>query len=264
MFIIVRFAIQVLILSLLAGCSQSVAPYGSADQHSSSSKGSEAASARSYEPSLGTAWGERIESQLNYVSFERENRGTPDALATIYYDDKEGVRELSGLTRDRSRPFQIQNGEIEFGLTDEESGVFTSPFLPGLERGGKLFVRGKKGDRYAIYLKNRSEDRIEVVLSVDGIDVMNGRDASFEHRGYIVNPGAKLVVEGFRDSRDSVAAFRFSDPKQSYSAETRAETTNVGVIGLALFNERGTGHYARQAPGRRRANPFPGEFAPAP
>jgi hypothetical protein len=73
--------------------------------------------------------------------------------------------------------------------------------LPGLIVGDRWFVVGEEGRRYSIVVRNRSDFRLEIVLSVDGLDVIDGRPASFRKRGYIVNPHRKLVVEGFRQSR---------------------------------------------------------------
>lgn len=271
-----RLVLLILVLLFLYGCSRAAAPRGGDSSRGSSSfdssaSGSSAAgepaareesSASSYAPSLGTEWGERIDSRIRYVSFEREDERSPDDVATIHYDDRVGIHELAGVRRERSQAFITRNGNVEFGLTDKES--FWSRFLPGLERSGKYYVRGNRGDRYAIYVRNRSDERIEIVLSVDGLDVMNGRPASFSQRGYILEPGEKLEVEGFRDSRESVAAFRFADVERSYVAEKGGDVGNVGVVGLAVFVERGASHYASHRRGRHRGNPFPGEFATAP
>ncbi len=96
------------------------------------------------------------------------------------------------------------------------------------------------------------------MLSVDGLDVIDGRPASFRKRGYIVNPHRKLVVERFRQTTDAVAAFRFGPVRESYAAEKYHNTRNVDVIGIgiALFNE-----VVRR---RSKANPFPGRFATPP
>src|SRR6185503_4732286 len=56
-------------------------------------------------------------------------------------------------------------------------------------------------------------------------------------RGYLIEPWGSLLVEGFRRSLDEVAAFRFSDKGQSYSAR-RGTPEHVGVIGVAVFSER--------------------------
>lgn len=89
-------------------------------------------------------------------------------------------------------------------------------------------------------VRNRTDLRLEIVLSVDGLDVIDGRTASFRKRGYIVNPHRKLVVEGFRQSTEAVAPFRFGPVREFYAAEKYHNTHSVGVIGIALFNEAGS------------------------
>jgi hypothetical protein len=53
----------------------------------------------------------------------------------------------------------------------------------------------------------------------------------------------------------------------SYAGQKYGDTRNVGVIGLAIFNERGTHPEvwtAREIDQRNTANPFPGRFATPP
>ncbi len=149
---------------------------------------------------------------------------------------------------------------VSVGLRDQ-----TGRFLPGLIVGDRWFVVGEEGRRYSIVVRNRSELRLEVVLSVDGLDVLDGRPASVRKRGYVIPPGRTLVVEGFRQSADSVAAFRFSPVRESYAQEKYRRTRNVGVIGVAVFHERGTYPWSdREVKTRLQANPFPRRFATPP
>jgi hypothetical protein len=46
--------------------------------------------------------------------------------------------------------------------------------LPGLIVGDRWFVVGEEGRRYSIVVGNQSDLRLEVVLSVDGLDVIDG------------------------------------------------------------------------------------------
>ena len=124
---------------------------------------------------------------------------------------------------------------------------------------------GEEGRRYSIVLKNRSNLRLEAVLSVDGLDVLDGRKASVTKPGYILAPKGQLVVDGFRQNTEAVAAFRFGPVRESYANEKYHETRNVGVIGAAIFNERGTNPWSGSEVQRRlNANPFPGGFAAPP
>ena len=73
-------------------------------------------------------------------------------------------------------------------------------------------------------------------------------------------PFATLEIDGFRQSHEAVAAFRFAKVSDSYAAQTSGDR-NVGVIGVAFFGERGdsfepwTGEELER---RDTASPFPG------
>ena len=149
---------------------------------------------------------------------------------------------------------------ISIGLKDQ-----SGRFLAGLIVGDRWFVVGEEGRRYSIVVRSKADLRLEVVLPVDGLDVLDGRRASLRKRGYIMTPRSQLVVEGFRQSTKAVAAFRFSPVRESYANEKYHDTRNVGVIGIAIFNERGTNPWSDVEVQRRlKANPFPGRFATPP
>jgi hypothetical protein len=102
---------------------------------------------------------------------------------------------------------------------------------------GRNYLLGRMGDEYQIWVANRTDARIEVVISVDGRDVISGKNANYlDDRGYVLSPGEEISVEGFRKSLREVAAFEFSSVRESYGARM-GDDSNVGVIGLAVFDE---------------------------
>lgn len=110
--------------------------------------------------------------------------------------------------------------------------------LPSIRHRGKNFVAGEHGDRYEIRVTNRSGSRLEVVVSVDGLDAVSGRPGDFtSQRGYVLEPFGTVVIDGFRTSLDRVAAFRFSSVGDSFAAQVGAPH-NAGVVGVAVFKER--------------------------
>jgi hypothetical protein len=125
----------------------------------------------------------------------------------------------------RSGPWSVQ-------LVDEAGRS-----LPTFAHRGRTYVLGDLGRRYLLRVRNDSPGRIEVVASVDGRDVVDGGTASLEKRGYLVEPGGELSIDGFRLSEASVAAFRFSTVARSYAARM-GDARDVGVIGVAVFPER--------------------------
>ncbi len=220
-------------------------------------------------PGLATTFGERRHSQVTTAPFVRADRMSPFATAQVYYNDPQGIAAMSdtlGGVRHHNRRFAVGGGHVEIGLRDG-----SGRFLTGFSAGGHDYVTGLGGDRYTIYLKNHSPGRIEVVVSVDGLDVIDGKSASFSKRGYLLDPYGDLTIDGFRTSNSEVAAFRFGSVRDSYAARKHGDTRNVGVIGVALFNERGDSPRFWGTPRshgdvvrRHDANPFPSQYATPP
>jgi hypothetical protein len=127
--------------------------------------------------------------------------------------------------------------------------------LPTFEQRGRTYVLGTLGQRYLLRFRNGSGRRVEVVASVDGRDVLDGRPASLSRRGYVVEPWGEITIDGFRVSQEAVAAFRFSTVPRSYAAR-KGDARDVGVVGVAVFPER----RPRQVPPRPPyAPPYPSE-----
>jgi hypothetical protein len=112
-----------------------------------------------------------------------------------------------------------------------------SQSLPTYEQGGRRYVLGQMGQRYQVRIVNPTGSRVEAVVSVDGLDAIDGRPGSLAKRGYLVPAYGEVTIDGFRTSLESVAAFRFSSVRDSYAARTR-HARNVGVVGVAFFRER--------------------------
>jgi hypothetical protein len=130
--------------------------------------------------------------------------------------------------------------------------------LPAFWQGGRRFVLGQAGARYQIRIVNPTSSRIEAVVSVDGLDAVDGHPANLEKRGYVVPAYGELTVDGFRTSLDAVAAFRFSSVRDSYAARV-GRSRNVGVVGVAFFGERPAPvwRYEPAPPAEGRATPAP-------
>ena len=252
---------SIAVTSFLISCA-GPGPATSPSRSSAAPETTEYAAAPRDRPGLGTKWGETRISRVAAAAFERAGR-QPLAVAAIYYNDAAGIRAMAGAVEWRRQwpVLRAPTGNlISVGLRDQSGN-----FLPGLIIGDRWFVVGEEGRRYSIVVRNRSDFRLETVLSVDGLDVIDGRAASFRKRGYIIEAHRQLVVDGFRQSTEAVAAFRFGPVRESYAQQKYGDTRNVGVIGVAVFNERGTNPWIdRDAKKRLKAEPFPERFATPP
>lgn len=139
----------------------------------------------------------------------------------------------------------IRVGPIDVELIDSSQYQ-----LPTYQYQGEEYVLGRDHQRYQIRVRNHSDERYEVVITVDGRDVVNGQPGAFRHRGYVVDPYQSFEIEGFRSSSSEVATFRFTSPGDSYAGRM-GTGQNVGIIGIAVFNER---ERHRDAP---RPRPYP-------
>ncbi len=125
-----------------------------------------------------------------------------------------------------------RSGGWSFDLVDDAGRP-----LPAFLHLGRTYVLGAAGQRYRVRVRNESGRRAEVVVSVDGRDVVDGGPSSLEKHGYVVDAHGETVIDGFRLSESSVAAFRFGTVARSYAA-LEGDARDVGVIGVAVFPER--------------------------
>lgn len=93
---------------------------------------------------------------------------------------------------------------------------------------------------YIVRLTNGMPVSRLAVLSVDGINAVDGKDASYDGDGWVVRAGQSIDVKGWFRSTFEVAAFTFSaaGKNESYAEKTGRGRDNVGVIGVAVFDER--------------------------
>lgn len=110
--------------------------------------------------------------------------------------------------------------------------------LPTIVHEGTVYAKAPKKGRYTIRLTNDSCCRRMAVVSVDGINVIDGKDAGHAGSGYVMAPREVLEIPGWRRSGKKVASFAFKEQEESYANQTGRGTTNVGVIGVAVFDEK--------------------------
>ena len=125
---------------------------------------------------------------------------------------------------------------------------------------GRTFVEAKEGSEYVVEIKNNSWEKILAVLSVDGLNVIDGLPAESTGSGYIIDKYCAQKFYGFQYSDEKVATFKFGafgavkmDPvtgKPEIDPDTGKEIPlgyaaskqdgsekNAGVIGVRIWDE---------------------------
>lgn len=208
--------------------------------------------APSERPGLGTTWGEQVSAPISFTPFQRAT-SQPQAELALHYNDAEGVSAHARSLGVSPAPLELYSDDhaVSVALVDDAWRP-----LPGFTAAGRTLIMGEDGARYRIVVRNDTPARFEIVASVDGLDVIDGKPADPNRRGYLVDPYGLLTIEGFRTSDQAIAAFRFGAVSESYAARTSGDR-NVGVIGLAVFAERGARWTPSELRRRDTADPFP-------
>lgn len=121
---------------------------------------------------------------------------------------------------------------IEVRVVDADSG---DP-LPVHSHRGLWYVAGATGQPYVVELRNRSRERLLAVVAIDGINVVTGQTADPAQSGYVLEPGQRASIRGWRKSLRDSAEFYFTALPDSYAARTD-RPFDVGVIGVAVFRQ---------------------------
>ena len=147
------------------------------------------------------------------------------ARSELYYSDP--------ISRGREKIDPPRRDVMRVGL---EVLVDGQP-LPTVWHQSRLYLPVPRlGLEYEIRVWNDGPRRIAAVVSIDGLSVINSRPASELHPGYLVEPSSSIRIKGWRRDRDTVAAFRFVDRKDSYASRL-GHFENVGVIGVIAVEE---------------------------
>ncbi|RKZ31656.1 hypothetical protein DRQ36_01165 [bacterium] len=105
-------------------------------------------------------------------------------------------------------------------------------------KGGNTFFAAPIGEEYTIVVKNRTNKRILVVPTVDGLNVIDRSKGNWDGSGYVLDAYEKVEIPGFRRSDDFQYVERFTFSEARFSLANRiGNVRNVGVIGVAVFEE---------------------------
>lgn len=236
------FTVAALASFLAGGCASSTvgtgdfAPSGGYRAEADGERSASAPGSRTKSrPGLATAAGQEQYSSIRMDHFHRKAGNQPDAIDSFHYNDEDGVKTMAGALgggRRHGGLFPVAGGRIKAGLCQGYSG---SEF-PHIEADGHHIVIGESGSAYGIRVKNVTKKRIEIVASVDGLDVLDGKAASVKKGGYVLDAGDEYTIEGFRKNNSQVRQFRFGSVSDSEAAK-QGQARNVGVVGLAVYEE---------------------------
>ncbi|MCF0263211.1 hypothetical protein KW868_01800 [Acinetobacter guillouiae] len=215
-----------LLCIFLAACSKKSDESASQSQTEATSADAAAEAANNQvaaDEKLGTKWGDEIDSHVTEVQLKRKS-DSPLAETIVQYADK----NYKGKT---VNSISIAAGKVSFSVVDDRGNR-----IPMYRVGQSYYLSGREGQSYQLQYENNTAKTFEVVASVDGVDVIDGSEASRSNSGYVLHAHDSLKIEGFRKSESAVASFTFSKPKDAYAANSEnGSIQNAGVIGTVLY-----------------------------
>lgn len=213
-----------------AGTSYRAAPPGAMADESAVAKS---------RPGLGTQLGHEIYDSSSTATFYRKPSGQPDAVGTFHYNDEEGARLMAGLqgrTVRRGGDFELIPGKLRVSVMGDSwaSGKAREYY----EAGKGIFVIGTPGEGYSLKLENRTDKRMEVVVSVDGLNLLDGQPASVKKVGYVIAAKSTVILRGMRVG-GKLFSLEFGSVSESRASKAFGQkgARNVGVVGVACYEE---------------------------
>lgn len=104
---------------------------------------------------------------------------------------------------------------------------------------GQVFIEGRYNSEYELVVFNNTHNRVEGVISVDGISITDGKEAGPDSTGFLF-PVGRTVIPGWMVDNSTAAKFQFGGKNESYAASesSNGNVKNTGVIGIMCFSEK--------------------------
>ena len=108
-----------------------------------------------------------------------------------------------------------------------------------LKRETRAYLEAINGENYSIQIRNHTNQRVGVVIAVDGRNIISGKQSYLKHSEnmYILSPYETQTYAGWRTSSSDIHRFYFTDLEDSY-AHAFGDDSAMGVIAVAVYEEK--------------------------
>ena len=155
------------------------------------------------------------------------------------------------------------SGEVSVEIVSDQGSAYLAvphkDFQKGLTRVTKKYLEAKRGENYGIVIRNTTPERVGVVVAVDGRNIISGKSSELGNAEdmYIIEGYGLARYDGWRTDKDTVHRFYFTEPADSYSVRTFADTSAMGVIAVAIYREKDRPKPLKERKRRGPAAPAP-------
>ncbi len=134
--------------------------------------------------------------------------------------------------------------DVEIEVISDRRGELRQYPARSSHKKQRAYIAVREGERYSIRVRNRTGERIGVVIAVDGRNIINGAKSWLKRKEakYVLGPWETAEYEGWRTSRNRVNRFYFTDVDDSY-ADDWGDHSAMGVIAVAVYWEKHRKHH---------------------
>lgn len=145
---------------------------------------------------------------------------------------------------------------IEIKVLGDNSGSLPEFPVSGDASHYRAYLQAAQTERYKIRVSNNTDQRVGVVIAVDGRNIISGQKSYLQNseRMYILNPHSSEEYEGWRSNQNQVNRFYFTEAADSYAAAW-GDNSAMGVIAMAVYAERPRPEIINQMSDMARAAP---------
>ena len=145
---------------------------------------------------------------------------------------------------------------IEVSILSDGKGSLPEYPVKGDASHYRAYLQASNNDRYRIRIANNTDQRVGVVIAVDGRNIISGQKSYLQNteRMYILDAHASAEYEGWRSGQNQTNRFYFTEAADSYAAAW-GDNSAMGVIAMAVYAERPRPEIISQMSDMARAAP---------
>lgn len=189
-------------------------------------------------PAAGSAWTRQVDERPQQVL--RCYYGPPDVIRAMIEELEDVAVPVRGLSR-------FGNGAVAAGFKNERG-----QWLRGVECGGMLLVEGSEGQVYQLVVENKTDVALELLPSVDGLDLESGEVLELKSRGRVVPPRGTTQFSFINGADGKAEPLRFRSITGPQAIHQISSTGTLGVVQVAVFQAQGTDTFESRPPSARR------------
>ena len=131
-----------------------------------------------------------------------------------------------------------QYSPITIDIIDEQGRRYSKHQPNNQYKTHRAYLEAKKGQRYKLRVRNRTNKRIAVVIAVDGRNIISGKKSNLRNneRMYVLGPYKSATYKGWRTGQNKINRFYFTSAGDSY-AGAWGDHSAMGVIAAAVYEE---------------------------